>query len=132
LQLFQNREELLAELAKSFATLNGLLPRVQIQANVFDDPRMQYCVEMLYADIIRYFHAMLRFYEEGRAKRIWKSFVQPFSLRFGDIAERVNMQSRVISGLAAALSQERQQKSEALLRQTHDVLLDMRRDLACK
>jgi hypothetical protein len=30
------------------------------------------------------------------------------------------------------LSQERQQKSEALLRQTHDVLLDMRRDLACK
>jgi hypothetical protein len=112
--------------------LNGLLPRVQIQANVFDDPRMQYCVQMLYADIIRYFHAMFRFYEEGRAKRIWKSFVQPFSLRFDDIAERVDMQSRVISGLAAALSQERQQKSEALIRQTHDVLLDMRRDLAGK
>lgn len=120
------------ELTKSFATLNGLLPRVQIQANVFDDPRMQNHVEVLYADIVRYYHAMLQFYEEGRAKRIWKLFIQPFTLRFGDIAERVRVQSQAIVELAAALSQERQQETEALIRQTQNTLMEVRKELACK
>jgi hypothetical protein len=112
--------------------LDGLLPRVQIQANVFRDPVMQSHVTALYADLVQYYHAMLKFYEEGRMKRMWKSFIQPFSLRFGEIAESVNLRSRLISDLAAALSQQRQEETEALLRKLCNAIPALQKDLACK
>jgi hypothetical protein len=121
---------LLSELAKSLEILDGLLPRVQIQANVFRDPGMQSHVTALYADLVQYYHAMLKFYEEGRMKRMWKSFIQPFSLRFGEIAERVNVRSRVISDLAATLSQQRQEEQDALIRKLCDAMPALQRDLA--
>jgi hypothetical protein len=134
---------LLSELEKSLVTLDGLLPQVQIQANVFCDPRMQSHVTALYADLVQYYHAMLKFYEEGRVKRMWNSFIRPFSLRFGEIAEKVNIRSRVISDLAAALSQQRQEEiailsqqrqeeTKALLRQLCNAIPALQKDLACK
>jgi hypothetical protein len=101
--------------------LDGLLPRVQIQANVFRDPGLQSHVTALYTDLVQYYHAMLKFYEEGRMKRMWKLFIQPFSLRFGEIAD-----------LAAALSQQRQEETEALLRKLCNAIPALQKDLACK
>jgi hypothetical protein len=116
---------LLGELTKAFVKLNGLLPRVQIQADVFNNTLMQHLVEMLYADIVRFYHAMLQFYEEGRAIRIWKSFVKPFSLRFAGIVESIDLQSRMISELAAAYSQQRQQEDISKLTQQMQNVLQL-------
>lgn len=91
---------------------------------------MRQHVETLYAEIIRYYHEMLRFDEEGRAMRISTSFIKPFSLRFADIAERVSARSRETSELAAVLSQQQQQETQALLQQTHSVLPEVRKELA--
>jgi hypothetical protein len=93
---------------------------------------MQSHVTALYTDLVQYYHAMLKFYEEGRMKRMWKSFIQPFSLRFGEIAESVNVRSRLISDLAAALSQQRQEETEALIRKLCNAIPALQKDLACK
>jgi hypothetical protein len=97
---------------------------------------MQSHVTALYADLVQYYHAMLKFYEEGRVKRMWNSFIQPFSLRFGEIAEKVNVRSRVISDLAAALSQQRQEEIASLSQQRQEETIAMIRqlckDVACK
>lgn len=118
----------MSELTKAFVKLNGLLPQAQIQADLFKTVLMQQFVEMLYAEIVRFYHATLKFYEEGRAMRIWKSFIKPFSLRFAGITESIDVLSRMISELAAAHAQQRQQEGIAVLtRQMQNLLVVMER-----
>ena len=79
LQLFQNHEELLTGLAKTLTKVSDVLPQIEIQLDLYDEPLMQLAAEMIYTHFIELFHEMVKFYEESPLKHAWKSFSAPWA-----------------------------------------------------
>lgn len=132
LQLFQNHEGLLTELSKSFTKINEILPRAQIQAELFEFPLMQRLMQDLFAALIQYLHGMLEFYEESKWTHAWKSLLQPFSIRFGEHVARIDGCSTSIFELAAALAYQEQRvihRTIQRMAKTQDTMLAMMHNL---
>ena len=101
-KLFQNQEELLAQLAKSLDELANVLPQLEIDVDLFNAPDIQWAAESIYGSIVRLFDEMLKFYQESRAKHVLKSLTKPYSVRFQDVVEDVRSKSYLFERLASA------------------------------
>lgn len=119
LQLFQNHEELLTGLAKILTKVSEALPQIEIQLDLYKEPRLQQAAENVYGVLIELFHEIVKFYEESPLKHAWKSFSQPLSVRFAPLISTIDEQSRCMSKIVSLLAKrelrsmhERQQQME--------------------
>lgn len=94
LHLFQHHDELVTELAKSMTEISVMLPRTNSYLELYSSPVLEKKAETLFTLIIRHFHEMLKFYSEGRLKHAWKSFIQPYSMRFKALKDEIDQCSR--------------------------------------
>ncbi|KAF2169418.1 hypothetical protein M409DRAFT_52660 [Zasmidium cellare ATCC 36951] len=100
--LFQHHDELVTELAKSMAEISDMLPRTNQYLAIYNSPVLLKKAETLFGLIIQHFHAMIKFYREGRLKHAWKAFIHPYSLRFKALKDEIDQCSRSIDLCALA------------------------------
>ena len=92
-----------------------MLPQIEIQLDLYEEPLMQQAAEKVYGSFIELFHEMVKFYEESPLKHAWKSFGQPLSVRFTPLIEAINEQSRFMRQFAITLAQREQRVIKQLL-----------------
>lgn len=92
-----------------------LLPRVEIQVNLYNTPSMQQAAHKLYGLVLQHCYSMLEWYEEGRLTHAWKAFIKPYSLRFEDTVKEVESASRLIEQLANVELQREQRQVYKML-----------------
>lgn len=78
------------------AEISDILPRTDRYLAIYNSPVLAQKAETLFALIIQHYHAMLKFYREGKLKHAWKSFIQPYSMRFKALKEEIDQCSRSI------------------------------------
>lgn len=117
-QLLQNHDQLLAEFAKSSTKINDILARLQIQAEIFDEPLMRQKLEELFVALIHFQHETLRFYEEGKWRHGWRSLVGPFSLRLAPKIQFIEACAASVTEYSKALSQQEQHTMSTNLENT--------------
>lgn len=101
-QLFQNHEDIIANLSEILTELAQVLPQVDIDTSLFEVDDIQQAADKINFSIVELFIEMLKFYEEGRAKHVWHSFTKPFAIRFQSIRDSVRMNSALLERLASA------------------------------
>jgi hypothetical protein len=74
-----------------------LLPRIEKYIDLAHDDTLERKAEALYVLLLEYFHEMLKFYEEGRFKHIWKSLVQPYAIRLKPLKDQIDRASKSFS-----------------------------------
>ncbi|KAF4542778.1 Nacht domain protein [Lasiodiplodia theobromae] len=104
--LVLNHEEMVTELSRAMSEIADVLPRVEIQLDVFKDEKsIRVAVEELYAELIKFLFRTLKWYEQSPWKHAFTAFAAPFKLRFEDLKTKINRHARRIDKLATALSQ---------------------------
>ncbi|KAL1864584.1 hypothetical protein Daus18300_007601 [Diaporthe australafricana] len=96
-----NHEKTVKGLAKALSEIGDALPRVKIRADMFPTNKMEIATSRLCADILKFLTRAHKWYCEGRLKRAFHSFTQPFDLRYADILEDIRRNSSVVQDLAA-------------------------------
>lgn len=105
-KLVLNHEEMITELSRAMSEIADVLPRVEIQLDIFRDERsIGVAVEELYAELIKFLFRTLKWYEQSPWKHAFTAFTAPFKLRFEDLKTKTNRHARRIDKLANALSQ---------------------------
>ena len=115
MQLFQNHEELLTGLAKILTKVSAVLPQIEIQLDLYQEPLLQQAAEKVYSILVELFHGVIKFYEESRSKHVWKSFTQPLSVRFNPLIEVIQEQSQFMRDLASAFAKREQRQMYKLI-----------------
>lgn len=118
-KLCQNHEELITELAKSLTSTANMLPRVDIDFELFQIPDMNHKMEELYGLLIEHYVRIIEWYEKGRWSHALSSLIHPYSLRFKDLSDRIAACSRDIEKLAMALARKE-------IRHVHELLKEVR------
>ncbi|KAF2139755.1 uncharacterized protein K452DRAFT_336461 [Aplosporella prunicola CBS 121167] len=104
--LVLNHEEMITELSKAMSEIADVLPRVEIQLEIFDaEKSLRAAVESLYAEIINFLLRTLKWYEQSRWKHALNAFTAPYKLRFEDFRDRVNRHARRVDKIANTLAQ---------------------------
>ena len=94
-----------------------VLPRVQIDLELFAVPQMECAVVELYSSIIQHFHHIALWYEGSRFSHVVKALTQPWSLAFKDVVDRIEECSRGVEKLAMSLSRQEVRQVHQLLEQ---------------
>jgi hypothetical protein len=95
--------------------VSGVLPQIDIQLELYDEPLLQQAAEKVYGFIIEIFHEMVKFYEESPLKHAWKAFIQPLEVRFTPLVDAIDEQSRFMRDFASALAKKEQQSMYKLM-----------------
>jgi hypothetical protein len=127
---------MVAELSKALSQIGAVLPRVEVQLNLYRTDSMKAQVELLYSEIIHFYQRAMKWYEGGKFKHILGAFANPYSLRFKDLRDKIEQCSLIIEKEAAVYAQV-EIRNVALLTQSNfrsnkdniDLLLDLRSDI---
>jgi hypothetical protein len=107
-----------------------VLPQIEIQLELYDEPLLQQAAEKVYGFLIEIFHEMVKFYEESPVKHAWKSFIQPLSVRFTPLVEAIDEQSRLMDGFASALAKQELRVMHKLLQRMDKNMLSMDKNMS--
>jgi hypothetical protein len=137
--MVQNHEHMIAELSKALCKIAMLLPRVEMQLDLYQQDDMKVYAEVLYAEIIQFNYRALKWYEDGKLKHMLGAFINPFKLRFKDICDKIDECSRNIEKLAAVYAQKELRKMNLLTESSSmtqraivELLIDIRTKLIGK
>ncbi|KAF4462916.1 Nacht domain [Fusarium albosuccineum] len=97
-----NHEELLAEISKAISRIADVLPRTELHSTLYPTDRIQEAVSMVYAKIIEFSIAAIKWYKKNKFMHAILSIIKPFSLSFKDIIDEVSDWSRRVDKLASA------------------------------
>lgn len=117
-----NHEEMLATLAKAFAQIATVLPRVRIKLLLYPTEQIKLAVSTLYAQIIKFMQRAMNWYLEGKTKHLISSIFRPVELRFKDLLEEIESCSQSVDQLAVSAGQAEQ-------RDMHILLLEIKRNV---
>lgn len=95
---------MISELAKAVSKIADVLPRVKLQLETFQTTWMKEAAQVVYADIINFLVRGLQWYEQSPWKHAWKSFKNPYKLRFQDLREKIDEGARRMDDMANTLS----------------------------
>lgn len=110
-----NHEDLITRLAKAMSKIADVLPRVDLQNELYQTSLMTRHVEDLYAEIITFFDRASKWYSDGKMTHVLKSFTSPYSLHFKDLVDQIDERTRRIDSLAATLAQAELRRMHILL-----------------
>lgn len=103
-------------LSKTLAKVSGVLPQIEIQLDLYEEPLIQQAAEKIYGVLVDLFQEMMTFYEESPLKHAWKSFSHPMSIRFSPYVEAITEQSHFMCALASALAKREQRSRFKMLK----------------
>lgn len=109
---------MISELAKAVSKIADVLPRVKLQLETFQTTWMKEAAQVVYADIINFLVRGLQWYEQSPWKHAWKSFKDPYKLRFQDLREKIDEGARRMDDMANTLSHAR-------ISEMHQILIRM-------
>jgi hypothetical protein len=115
-----NHEELTSELTKAFSKISEVLPRVEFDLVLYPIDEMKQKMEDLYAQLIRFYHRALKWYEASRAKHAVVAFLHPYKLRFEDILQEIHERARSIDKLAVTMARGEMRSIYRLVKQCLD------------
>ncbi|KAL9039803.1 MAG: hypothetical protein Q9214_004726, partial [Letrouitia sp. 1 TL-2023] len=97
-----NHEELIACIAKTLSRIAIVLPRVELDLNLYGQPRILIEVSQLYAQIIKFVQSAMRWYQKGKIAHGVASILKPFQISGKEIVEEITECSKRVEQLAVS------------------------------
>lgn len=95
-----NHEKTVKGLAKALTSIADELPRIGLFSEFYPTEKMKRIVAELVVGILEFLTRAHKWYTEGKMKRAFHSFTQPFDLRYGDILANISRSSAGVKELA--------------------------------
>lgn len=95
-----NHQELLTSIAKTLSQIADVLPRVEMDANLYKNPLILRAISKLYAHIITFIQFAVRWYRKGKLAHSLASILKPFQIKGRPIMEEISECSKTVERLA--------------------------------
>lgn len=101
----QNHETTICTLSKALAQIAEKLPQVELATVLCPTARMREAVGKLYANLLQFFIRAHNWYREGPWRHFIHSITRPVELRYKDLLDEIDQNSRNISQLVVVGAQ---------------------------
>jgi hypothetical protein len=122
-----NHEEVLAQVSKALSQIADNLPRLELQAFLYQTSQMRQAVSTVFAHIVKFFQRAIDWYTQGKIRHIASAILNPFELRFKDLVDEIGKASRHVDQLAVAGAQLELRQMHSEQNNMRLLLLDLKR-----
>ena len=91
----------MTELSKALAKIGDVLPRVQIDAALYNTPWMKEAISRLYAYILLFLQKAVKWYTMGSARRAVSSVLNPYSSSFQETIKEISRCTASVDDIAS-------------------------------
>ncbi|KAJ4385300.1 hypothetical protein N0V93_010361 [Gnomoniopsis smithogilvyi] len=91
---------LVAELAEAMVSIGDVLPRTQLNAELYQNDMMRTAVARLYTQLLRFFRAAMEWYSRSGFERVVSAVFKPFECGLKDIIEKIKMYADLMDKIA--------------------------------
>ena len=120
-----NRATLIEELAKALVGIADKLPRVHLNADLYQTPDMEATLARLYASILMFFRLCAKWYNRGSLGRFCSALKDPFELRYKALLADIELCSNLVDNLANAGARVEIRSVHALTESDHTKLIEI-------
>ncbi|KAI8940633.1 hypothetical protein NX059_001905 [Plenodomus lindquistii] len=97
-----NRATLVEKLAQAFVAIGDVLPRADLNAELYQTDHMRDALSRLYAYIILFLRLCVRWYNRSSLGRLWSALKSPYELDYKELIDQIKVSSAAVEDLASA------------------------------
>lgn len=120
-----NRATLIEELAKALVGIADKLPRVHLNADLYQTSDMEAALARLYASILMFFRLCAKWYNRGSLGRFCSALKDPFELKYKALLADIELCSSLVDNLANAGARVEIRSVHALSESDHAKLIEI-------